>query len=68
METLIEAQENLLRTLGLPLAFEYLDDDQLMRIEDVLSYEMQTHGINEEGNGLNNYGELCRSCIIALPD
>lgn len=68
MKSLTEAQENLLRTLGFPVAFENLDDAELTRIEDALSNEIQTHGINETSNGPNDYGELYRSCIIALPD
>ena len=50
------------------MALENLDDAELTRIEDALSNEIQTHGINETSNGLNGYGELYRSCIIALPD
>ena len=68
MKSLTEAQENLLRTLGFPVALENLDDAKLTRIEDALSNEIQTHGINEASNGLDDYGELCRSCKIALPD
>ena len=68
MKSLTEAQENLLRTLGFPVAFENLNDAKLTRIEDALSNEIQTHGINETSNRLNDYGELYRSCIIALPD
>lgn len=49
-------------------AFENLDDAELMRIEDALSNEIQTHSINEASSGLDDYGELYRSCIIALPD
>lgn len=29
---------------------------------------MMTKGINDSGDGLSDYGELCRSVIIALPD
>lgn len=67
MKSLTKAQENLLRTLGFPVAFENLDDAELMRIEDALSNEIQTHSINEASSGLDDYGELYRSCIIALP-
>lgn len=63
-----EAQEDLLQTLGFPVVLENLDDAELTRIEDALSNEIQTHSINETSNGLNDYGELYRSCIIALPD
>lgn len=51
MKALTEAQENLLRALRPPVAFEYLDDAEFIRIEDVLSCKMQTHGINEAGTG-----------------
>lgn len=68
MKSLTEAQENLLRTLGFPMALENLDDAKLTRIEDALSNEIQTHGINEASSGLDDYGELYRSCKIALPD
>lgn len=67
MKTPAEAQESLLRTLGFPVAFENLNDAELTRIEDALSNEIQTHGINETSSELNDYGELYRSCIIALP-
>lgn len=50
------------------MAFENLDDAELMRIEDALSNEIQTHSINEASSGLDDHGELYRSYIIALPD
>ena len=63
-----EKQGALLDALGLPRQFENLDDESLMRIEDVLADEMQLHGLNGAGDGLSEYGELCRSVIVALPD
>lgn len=68
MTALNDRQIALLDSLGLPCVFEGLDDEELMRIEDTLSDAMMLHGINEAGNGLNEYGELCRSIIVALPD
>lgn len=68
MKSPAEAQENLLQTLGFPVALENLDDAELTRIENALSNEIQTHSINEASSGLNDYGELYRSRIIALPD
>lgn len=62
-----EEQLELPRSLGLATNVEELDDDQLVRIEDRLSEEMQLRGLNAEGNGLNAHGELCRSAIEALP-
>lgn len=50
------------------MALENLDDAELTRIEDALSNEIQTHSINEASSVLDDYGELYRSCIIALPD
>ena len=32
------------------------------------SDELQHHGINADGNGLNDYGELCLSIIEDIPD
>ena len=54
--------------MGFPVALENLDDAELTRIEDALSNEIQTHSTNAASNGLNDSGELYRSCIIALPD
>lgn len=62
-----DEQLELLRSLNLATNVEELDDDQLMRIEDRLTEEMQLHGLNPKGDGLNAHGELCRSVIEALP-
>lgn len=62
------AQVKLLENLGLPTSFEGLGDDEMIAIEDAVAEEMQTSGINETGDGLNEYGELCRSVIVSLPD
>lgn len=66
--SLDEEQRGLLERLGLPVLFDGLDDDELIAIEDKLTEEMQLHGINDAGDGLNEYGELCRSVIVSLPD
>lgn len=63
-----EAQKELLKSLGLPVSFAGLDDDELMRIEDKLADALQWQGINDAGDGLNEYGELCRSIIVSMPD
>ncbi len=61
-------QTALLETLGLPTSFSGLSDDKLIRIEDRLSDELQLHGINDTGDGLNKHGTLCLSIIEAIPD
>lgn len=66
--TLTKRQEQLLAELELPIDFEHLTDDQYFAIDERISIEMMTKGINDSGDGLNDYGELCRSVIIALPD
>ena len=63
-----EEQRALLSSMGLPLSFEKMTDDVLMTIEDTLADEMQMHGLNEAGDGLNERGELCRSIIVAISD
>lgn len=63
-----EAQKELLESLGLPVSFAGLDDDALIRIEDKLADALQWQGINDAGDGLNEYGELCRSIIVSMPD
>lgn len=63
-----EAQKELLESLGLPVSFAGLDDDELIRIEETLADALQWQGINDAGDGLNEYGELCRSIIVSIPD
>lgn len=63
-----EAQKELLESLGLPVSFAGLDDDELIRIEETLADALQWQGINDAGDGLNEYGELCRSIIVSMPD
>lgn len=66
--TLTKRQEQLLTEFGLPIDFEHLTDEQYFAIDERMSNEMMTKGINDSGDGLNDYGELCESVIIALPD
>lgn len=61
-------QRRLLEIFGLPSDFSALSDEQYFAIDDKMTEEMQLHGINDAGNGLNEYGELCRSVIVSLPD
>lgn len=68
MKGLNEEQRVLLSSMELPLSFDKMTDDELMTVEDTLADEMQTNGLNDVGDGLNEYGELCRSIIVAMPD
>jgi len=63
-----QEQINLLKKLGLPTEFDGLSDDELIEIEERISDEMLYWGVNDAGDGLNEYGELCRQTIIDLPD
>ncbi len=61
-------QTKFMKRLNLPTSFSDLSDEQLIRIEDRLSEEMQLHGLNDAGDGLNDYGALCLSIIDIIPD
>lgn len=52
-----DKQKHLLASLDMAQSFDGLDDGALIDIEERLSAELQRHGINAEGNGLNDYGE-----------
>lgn len=65
---LTKRQEQLLVEFGLPIDFEHLTDEQYFAIDERMSNEMMTKGVNDSGDGPNDYGELCESVIIALPD
>ena len=65
---LTDEQVELLGRLGLPVNFLSLSDEEYFAIDDAMSEELQLRGVNETGDGLNAYGELCRSVIVALPD
>ena len=58
----------ILEKLGLPTDFSALTDEQYNEIDEQVCAEMQQHGINETGDGLNDYGELCVDILEALPD
>lgn len=66
--TLTKRQEQFLTEFGLPIDFEHLTDEQYFAIDEGMSNEMMTKGINDSGDGLNDCGKLCESVIIALPD
>lgn len=65
---LTKCQKQLLAEFRLSTDFEHLTDEQYFAIDERMSSEMMTKGINNSGDDLNDYGELCRSVIIALPD
>lgn len=65
---LTKRQKQLLAKFGLSTDFEHLTDEQHFAIDERMSNEMMTKEINDSGDGLNDYGELCESVIIALPD
>ena len=64
--SLTARQKALLSSFGLPTDFEDLDDEQYFAIDAKMTDEMQLHGIVNDG--LNSYGKLCESVILALPD
>ena len=63
---LTQRQKDLLDGFGLPIDFEALTDEQYFAIDERMSSEMQLKGLADDG--LNEYGELCESVILALPD
>lgn len=65
--TLTKRQKQLLAEFGLSTDFEHLTDEQYFAIDEHMSLEMMTKGINDNGDDLNDYGKLCESVIIALP-
>lgn len=58
--------KEILERLGLPTDFSALTDDQYDDIDDKVCLEMQHHGLNELGDGLNDYGELCVDILETL--
>ena len=64
--SLTKRQKELLSAFGLPDDFESLTDEQYFAIDERMSDEMQLHGLADDG--LNDYGELCESVILALPE
>ncbi len=63
---LTQRQKDLLAGFGLPIDFEALTDEQYFAIDERMSSEMQLKGLTDDG--LNEYGELCESVILALPE
>ena len=59
-------QTKLLRSLDLPTDFSHIPEEQWDAVEEVISHEMLTKGI--ENDELNEYGILCESVIDALPE
>ena len=64
--SLTQQQKELLSSFDLPTDFEGLTDDEYFAIDERMSDEMQLHGLADDG--LNDYGKLCESVILALPD
>lgn len=64
---LTKCQKQLLIEFGLSTDFEHLTDEQYFAIDERMSNEMMTKGINDNGDDLNDYGKLCESVIMALP-
>lgn len=65
---LTKVQIDLLNRFGLATDFRNLSDSDYFAILDKMEEELQSRGINGTGDGLNDYGELCRSVIVSLPD
>ena len=65
---LTDRQIGLLEKLGLKTDLSNLTDEEHFAMDDALYDEMMMRGVNDAGDGLNDYGELCRSVIVALPD
>lgn len=65
---LTDEQIGLLEKLGLKTDFSELTDEEYFAIDDSVYREMMMRGVNAAGDGLNEYGELCRSVIVALPE
>lgn len=65
---LTSEQSGLLDSFHLPTDFSSLSDEQFYAIDDKISHELMMHGVNDAGDGLNNYGSLCQSILEAMPD
>lgn len=64
--SLTTRQKELLSSFGLPTDFEDITDEQYFAIDDLMSREMMLKGLADDE--LNDYGKLCESVILALPD
>ena len=67
MAKLTSEQAALLKSLGVG-TIDGLDDDGLCRVEELLENEMQLHGLNGSGDGLNAHGNACREILVALSE
>lgn len=65
---LTSEQIALLDSFHLPTDFADLSDEQFYAIDDKISHELMVHGVNDAGDGLNDYGNLCQSILEAMPD
>lgn len=64
---LTQRQEKLLKSLSLPTTITTdMDEDEWFEITDALGDEIQTHGINAAGDGINDHGETCRQILDAM--
>lgn len=67
MAALNNEQKRLLDSLGIgPL--DGMNDNELEQALQLVESEMQLHGLNDAGNGLNAHGELCRSILAAIAE
>ena len=60
-------QKDLLIAHGRPVEFSHLTDEEYFKIDDVMTKEMLSKGLAEDGCDLNDYGLLCESVILQLP-
>lgn len=63
---LTDEHRDLLARLGLPTSLSDLSGDEVAHIDDAVSDEMQMRGLNDAGDGLNAYGELCVDILAYL--
>lgn len=69
-----EKQTELLESLGVPASYEALkriaerDSDEYLRYYEAIEDSMLYKGVNDAGDGLNEYGELCHSILVAVAD
>ena len=59
-------QKTFLRRLGKPDALNDLEDDELLELEEFLAEEVQLRGINDAGDGENEYGKMCADILTAI--
>lgn len=52
-----------LKNLNISSDFSHMSDEEYFRADDILSKEIQMHGINYSGDGLNYYGNICRDIL-----